>query len=168
MLRRSSIDFHIVQLFTIMRFKHFVLLPFSFLTLTTHAQVIKPINPPTLAKTSNYSHAVVTTGGRTIYVSGQVSQDKNGNLVGPGDFRAQATQAFENVRIALEAAGGSAKDIVKITTFMTNMDDLPVYREIRKQFLKDLPAMPASTTVEVSRLFQPGYLLEVEVIAIVK
>ena len=151
-----------------MRFRHFVFVPFILLALTTQAQTIQHINPPTLAKTPNYSHAVVTTGGRTIYISGEVAQDRNGTLVGAGDFRAQATQVLENIRLALEAAGGSVKDIVKVTTFMTNMDDLPAYREVRKQFFKDLPAMPASTTVQVSRLFQPGYLLEVEVVAVVK
>lgn len=141
---------------------------FLLLASAVQAQTVEHINPPALYKTPNYSHAVAVTGGRTIYVSGEVAQDKNGNLVGAGDFRAQATQALENVRLALEAAGGSVKDIIKITTFMTNMDDLTTYREVRRQFFKDMPAMPASTTVQVSRLFQPGYLLEVEVVAVVK
>jgi 2-iminobutanoate/2-iminopropanoate deaminase len=139
-----------------------------FFGLSSSAQTIQYLNPPALAQNPNYSQAVVTTSGKTIYISGLVSQDKSGNLVGRGDFRAQATQVLTNIRLVLEAAGASVKDIVRINTYMLNMDDLVAYREIRTRFFSELSNKPASTTVQVSRLFQEGYLLEIEVTAVVK
>src|SRR5215468_8655541 len=71
------------------------------------------VNPPTLAKPTGYTHAVVATGGRTIYVAGQVALDQSGTIVGKDDFRAQTTQVFENLKKALEAAGATFKNVVK-------------------------------------------------------
>ncbi|CCH00138.1 UPF0076 protein [Fibrella aestuarina BUZ 2] len=137
-------------------------------SLPSLAQTIEHINPATLSKSPNYSQAVVTTGGRTIYVSGMIAVDKDGKLVGKGDFAAQARQVLNNIKLAVEAAGGTIANIVKIDTYMVNMNDLTTYRAIRLDFLKDLPNKPASTTVQVTRLVQDDYLLEVDAIAVVQ
>lgn len=141
---------------------------FCFASLSSLAQTIEHINPPTLAKSPRYSMAVVATGGRTVYVSGLVSMDKDGKLVGKGDFGVQARQVMQNIKLAVEAAGGTLASIVKINTYMANMNDLGTLRAVRDEFFNGLPDKPASTTVQVARLFQDDYLLEVDVIAVVK
>ena len=89
-------------------------------------------NPPGLSTPRGYSHTVSVTGGRTVYVAGQVAYNAQGEVVGKGDLRAQARQAFENLRIALSAAGGSFKDLVKINTYVVGYkpDQLPILREV--------------------------------------
>ena len=129
---------------------------------------IRFIQPPTLSKQS-YSHAVeATLPGRVIYVAGQMGLDINGNLVGaPGDFRAQATQAWENVRGALAAAGGGIEHIVKISQFMLHMRaHQPILREVRAKFTDRSKPQPASTLVQVSAFTREGALYEVEAVAV--
>ena len=128
----------------------------------------KTISPANSHKTIGYSHAIATTGGTTIYIAGQVAQDIDGNVVGAGDFAAQARQVFVNLQAALEAAGGGFSNVVKMTTFIVNYqaDQLPALREVRAQYL---PATdpPASTLVGVAALARPEFLIEVEAIAVV-
>lgn len=81
-----------------------------------------------------------------------------------GGFEAQAVKAFENMKLTLEAAGASLKDVVKLTIYCKNMDDLDKFQEIRARFFT--PPMPASTAVEISRLV-PGALVEIEAVAVV-
>lgn len=123
---------------------------------------------PNLSTPRGYSHVVTTTGGRTVYVAGQISMDKDGNVVGPGDLRAQTTQVLENVKAALAAAGATFSDVVKQNTYVVNLnaEALPIIREVRGQYL---PAEnpPASTLVGVTALAFEGLLIEVEVIAVV-
>jgi reactive intermediate/imine deaminase len=126
---------------------------------------MKHINPPTLAAPRGYTHVVEATGGRTIYISGQVPLDSNGALVGDGDLAAQTTQVFENLRSALAAAGASFADVAKITVFMTDVSRIDEFRGVRDRYITGQP--PASSLVEVSRLFRPGILTEIEAIAIV-
>jgi len=105
--------------------------------------------------------------GRTIYVSGQVAFDKDGNVVGKGDLRAQTTQVFENLKICLEAAGASFADVVKITTYVkgyTPEQRMPI-TEIRNRYL--VKPLPASTLVGVETLVHDDFLIEVEAIAVV-
>jgi enamine deaminase RidA (YjgF/YER057c/UK114 family) len=126
-------------------------------------------NPPGLSTPRGYSHAVSVTGGRTVYIAGQVAYNAQGEVVGKGDLRAQARQAFENLRIALTAAGGSVKDLVKINTYVVGYkpDQLPILREVRAEMLKDLTP-PASTLVGVQALVNPDLLIEIEAIAVVE
>jgi len=126
-------------------------------------------NPPGLSTPRGYSHAVSVTGGRTVYIAGQVAYNTQGEVVGKGDLRAQARQAFENLRIALAAAGGSFKDLVKINTYVVGYkpDQLPILREVRAEMLKDLTP-PASTLVGVQSLVNPDLLIEIEAIAVVE
>jgi len=125
-------------------------------------------NPPGLSTPRGYSHTVSVTGGRTVYVAGQVAYNAQGEVVGKGDLRAQARQAFENLRIALAAAGASFKDLVKINTYVVGYkpDQLPILREVRAEMLKDLTP-PASTLVGVQGLVNPDLLIEIEAVAVV-
>jgi enamine deaminase RidA (YjgF/YER057c/UK114 family) len=103
-----------------------------------------------------------------VYVSGQVSWDASGAVVGKGDMRAQCEQVFRNVGHALAAAGAGWDDVVKMNGYMVGMhaERVSAYREVRSRFLKP-GALPASTLVGVERLVDPELLLEVEVVAAV-
>jgi len=127
---------------------------------------VKRTNPPTLSTPTGYTHIVEANGpGRTIYVSGQIAFDKDGKLVGAGDMKAQAEQVFKNLQAALAAAGATFKDVVKMNTYLTDMDKAPAVREVRAQYLTD--STPASTLVQVVHLARPELMIEVEVIAFV-
>jgi enamine deaminase RidA (YjgF/YER057c/UK114 family) len=113
-----------------------------------------------------YSHVVVASGETLIFISGQLARDKSGNIVGPGDMRAQIRQVGENLRDALEAAGATLDDLVKTTTFVTDIDEFFKHVDVRHDYLG--ASLPASTTVEVRRLSHPGLLVEIEAIALLK
>jgi enamine deaminase RidA (YjgF/YER057c/UK114 family) len=109
----------------------------------------------------------VPAGHRLLYLSGQVALDSAGILRGGTNFRAQAHQVFENLRAGLAAAGASFADVVKLNYYVLDVGQLPVLREVRDQYV-NRAAPPASTLVEVRRLFREDVLLEVEAIAVVK
>ncbi len=123
------------------------------------------LNPPTLYKPPGYSHVVEVRGpGRVVYIAGQLGFDAQGNLVGaPGDFRAQAMQAFENLKLALAAVGAGFGDVVKLNNYLTDMSHLPVFREVRDHYL-NVSAPPASTTIEISKFARDGALIEIEAV----
>lgn len=123
------------------------------------------VAPEGVAAGRGYSH-VVTGRGRLVVVSGQVAQDECGELVGPSDPAAQARQVFENLRRCLTAAGAGFGDVVKLTFFVLDVADLPAIRAARDALI-DSARPPASTAVQVTALFAPGYLLEVEAWALV-
>ena len=131
------------------------------------ASNVRYLNPKTLAKPPGYTYVVETSGpGRTVYVAGQLGLDLDNKLVGPpGDFRAQATKAFENLAAALAAVRAGMNDVVKINNYLTDMAHIGVFREVRDQFV-NLAAAPASTTVAISQLARPGALFEVEAVAV--
>ena len=126
------------------------------------------INPSTIAKPPGYSHVVEVTGpGRTVYIAGQTGRDATGKLAGaPGEFRAQATQAFENLKNALAAVGASFAHVVKLNNYLVDITaHFPIYREVRDKYVnKEHP--PASTTVQVAKLARDDLLFEVEAIAV--
>lgn len=125
-------------------------------------------NPDTVAAPmGTYSQAVrVETGDAIwIHVSGQIAIDLEGNLVGPGDVRAQTRQVFENLRAILEANGATFADVVKIGTYLTTLDDLAGMREVRGEYLTAEP--PASTAVQVVALVVPDALIEIDLVAVV-
>jgi enamine deaminase RidA (YjgF/YER057c/UK114 family) len=121
--------------------------------------------PAGLAPGNGYSHAVAA-GGRLVAIAGQVAMDERGELIGEGDPKAQAERVFENLRLALAAAGATFADVVKFGVFTTDISILPVVREVRDRFV-DTDNPPASTAVQVGALFRPGYLLEIEAYAVV-
>jgi reactive intermediate/imine deaminase len=110
-----------------------------------------------------YSHAM--QAGGLIFISGQVAFDENGDVVGAGDMEAQARQVFHNLGAVLAAAGASFADVVKLTCFVRDVTAIGVVRTVRDEFVNTAKP-PASTLVEVSRLFGPDLLLEIEAVAI--
>ena len=114
---------------------------------------------------AGYSQVVEVRGGRTLYIAGQLALDKEGKLIGPGDFRAQVKQVFENLKARLEEAGASFKDVVKLNYYLTDASDLQALRETRNSYI-NTENPPASTLVVVKRLVREEYLLEVEAIAV--
>lgn len=113
-----------------------------------------------------YSHVVAADGGKRIYVSGQLARDAEGNLVGRGDMRAQIEQVGKNLQRCLEAAGAQLSDLVKTTTYVTDIDEFFRHADVRMRYFG--PGLPASTTVEVRRLSHPDFLVEVEAAAIIE
>ena len=111
-----------------------------------------------------YSHVVVAEGRRMIFIAGQLARDRQGNVVGKGDMRAQLRQVGENVKAALEAAGASLSDLVKTTTYVTDIEEYFKHVDVRMEYFG--AALPTSTTVEDRRLAHPDFLVEVEVLAI--
>lgn len=124
-------------------------------------------NPETLAPPPGYSHVVEVNGPhRTVYIAGQLGLDINGRMAGePGDFRAQATQAYENLKAALESVGASFSDIVKLNQYVTDVSYLPILREVRDHYF-NMAAPPATTTVTVAALALPQALFEAEAVVI--
>lgn len=113
-----------------------------------------------------YSQAIKVKGAQTLlFLAGQVAYDKDGGAAHPGDFKAQARQVFTSVRALVEAGGGTLANVVKITTYVTDVRHRPEFRTIRDEFFGTKG--PASTMVEVSKLAHPDYLIEIEAIAIV-
>jgi 2-iminobutanoate/2-iminopropanoate deaminase len=138
---------------------------FLLLPVIAFAQV-KRTNPATLSKPTGYTHIVEVNGpGKTIYISGQIALDKDGNVVGAGDMKAQAEQVFKNLQAALDAAGAKFSDVVKMNTYITDMAQAPAVREVRARYFGD--TAPASTLVQVVHLARPEFMLEIEVIAAV-
>ncbi|HEV2303234.1 MAG TPA: RidA family protein [Stellaceae bacterium] len=136
--------------------------------MTVTRQKIQPesLNVRRIGGHALYSHVVTAAGGgKQIYVAGQLARDKEGNCVGKGDMGAQIEQVGKNIEACLEAAGASLSDIVKTTTFVTDIEEFFKHTEVRMRYLG--PALPTSTTVEVRRLAGPDFMVEIEAIAVV-
>ena len=125
------------------------------------------LSPKTLMPPIGYSHIAKVSRGSIVYLAGQVSGDASGQLVGEGDFEAQAEQVFRNLKLAVEAVGGSMADIVKLNIYLVAEVDqaaVPKLRAIRDRYV-NVEKPPASTLVVVSRLARPGWLIEIEAVA---
>jgi enamine deaminase RidA (YjgF/YER057c/UK114 family) len=125
------------------------------------------INPPGLTRPTGYTHVVVGPDDRTIYIAGQVAFDSTGQVVGAGDFRAQAEQVFANLGRALRSVGGNFADLVKTTTYLTDLSQLAVVREIRSRYL-DANYPPANTLLQVAGLARPEFKIEIEAVAVLQ
>src|SRR5262245_47534830 len=123
------------------------------------------INPTGLTRPTGYTHVVKSAPGHTIYISGQIAFDRDGNIIGAGDFRAQTVRVFENLKAALAAAGATFEHVVKVTTFVTDMKNAPILREVRANYFGKNP--PAGTLVQISGLVIPELMIEIEAIAVV-
>jgi enamine deaminase RidA (YjgF/YER057c/UK114 family) len=128
---------------------------------------VRHANPQGMASPAAYSQLVEVNGPhRIIILAGQTGQDANGKLV-PGGIRGQAVQVMENIKTALASVGGGFENVVKLTTYMLDIErDGPAYREVRAAYFGNKAALPASTLLQVSRLANSEYLLEVEALAI--
>jgi len=125
-------------------------------------QTIQSPDVPT-PKTA-YSQAMLASGARMLFVSGQVPVDADGQPVGQGDFRAQVHQVFRNLQANLQAAGASWTDVVKLTVLMTDIAHFPIFNEVRQEYLQ--APFPTATTAAVSALVMPDWLIEIEAIAV--
>ena len=123
------------------------------------------LSPGTLPPPFGYSHVVDAPAGRVIFISGQVPLDQAGELVGEGDIEAQARQVFENLTTALEAADASWPDVVKLNFFVVDVAQIGAVRGVRDEYV-NTGQPPASTLIEVSRLFRDDVLIEVDAVAV--
>ncbi len=125
------------------------------------------INPQGIAAPRGYTHVVTATGGKMIFISGQIGMDADGNMA--EGFAAQTTQVFENLKTALGAVGATFNDVVKVTYFIVNynIELRPALVEIRARYFNP-EHPPASTLLGVQALAFPGLLIEIEATAIVE
>lgn len=143
----------------------YILISLLFVGLSVQAQQF--IQPEGLSKPPSYTHVVVA--GNTVYISGQVSANEQGEVVGKGDLRAQVSRVYENLTTCLKSAGVTFSDVVKMNTYVVNLkpEDLATIREVRSAYLnKEHP--PASTLIGVPALAGPDWMIEIEAIAIKK
>jgi enamine deaminase RidA (YjgF/YER057c/UK114 family) len=127
---------------------------------------LEHINPDDLPAPLGYTHVVVATGPRLVFVAGQEPEDELGNVVGPGDLAVQAGRVFRNLGRALAAAGARPDQVTKITIFVVHYrrEYLPTIEEARTALFGD--HKPADTLVGVEALSRPEFLIEVEAIAV--
>ena len=126
---------------------------------------IRFLNPPTLSTppANGYSHVVLVQGGRTAYISSQLGLDSSGQLL--EGFEAQAMQAFENLKLAIQAANMTFEHLVKINLFLTDMAHIQMMRQVRDRFInRETP--PSSTLIGVAALAVPGAMFEVDAVAV--
>ena len=127
----------------------------------------KTIQPKTLNDPRpRYTHGILKQGGKLLFIAGQTASDKDGNVVGKGDIKAQAAQVFANLKTVLKAAGGTIDDLVMTTTYIVDREYREGYNEVRKGLYKKDP--PTSTLVIVKGLAHPDYLIEIAGIAVIK
>ena len=127
-------------------------------------------SPKTMPPPTGYSQIAEVTKGKLVLIAGQVAHDANGNLVGENDFAAQVEQVFKNLDAAVRAAGGTFKDIVKINNYCVASVDaaqMTAYRAVRDRYV-NTAAPPTSTFIYVSRLVRPGWLFEIDAMAVIE
>lgn len=126
------------------------------------------INPPTLPRPRGFSHGILVTGGRLLFLAGQTGSDATGQIVAPGDLVAQYEQTLRNLKAVVEAAGGKMQDIMQITIFIRDRDDylahLKPLGQVHRSFFGDY--YPATALFEISRFFQDEALIEIEGLAV--
>jgi enamine deaminase RidA (YjgF/YER057c/UK114 family) len=126
------------------------------------------INPPGLVAPRGFNHGILTTGGRVLFLAGQDATGADGQIVALGDLVAQFTQALSNLTTVIEAAGGKAEHVVRLTIYVKSRDDyaakLKPLGEVYRRFFGD--HYPAMALFEVSGFFQPEALVEIEGIAV--
>jgi enamine deaminase RidA (YjgF/YER057c/UK114 family) len=132
------------------------------------SEYLRRLNPPTMENPPGYTHVVeVSRPARIVYFAGQLGVDASGAFAGaPGDFKAQAAQAFENLKAALAAVDAGFEHLVKINSYLVEIEhNMADFREVRDRYLAK-SALPASTTIGVPALARPGALFEIEAVAV--
>ena|SRR2546422_601498 len=126
------------------------------------------INPPGLARPSGFSHGILTTGGRLLFLAGQTGSDAEGHIVTPGDLVAQYEQVLRNLKAVVEAAGGQMQDITQISIFVRDRDDylahLRPLGKVHKAYFGNY--YPATALLEIARFFQDDALIEIQGLAV--
>ncbi len=111
-----------------------------------------------------YSHVVVASGRRTVYISGQLARNEKGDIIGKGDMRAQLRQVLENLGRALAAVGATYDNVVETTTYTTDIDEYFRCVDVRHDYFKK--DLPTSTAIGVSRLSHPDFMVEIKATAV--
>lgn len=127
---------------------------------------IQNSNLPAPMRGGAFPSGVEVPAGRTVHVSGQVSMDTAGNVVGEGDITLQTETVLENIKTVVEAAGGTLSDIVKVTVFILDMDHYDEIHAVRRRYFEK--PYPASSMVQVSALIDPRLLIEIEAVAVIE
>jgi reactive intermediate/imine deaminase len=122
------------------------------------------INPEALSRSRGYSQVVKV--GNTVYIAGQISAGPDGTVVGKGDPESQARQVWRNIEAAVKAAGGTLQNVVKTTTYVTNIQYAAAVRKVREELFQSSNP-PTSTLLVVAGLASPDYMVEIEAIAVV-
>ncbi len=149
-----------------------VIVSILFFSLNSFSQVdtsiVKFKNAPSVWSPKGYSHAAIIDLGNSqmMIISGQIPFDMNGNLVGKSDLGKQAEQVFLNMKSVLAQSGGTIDNLVKITTYITDISQLSAFRDVRNKFI-NLNQPPTSTLVQVSKLFRDDVLIEIDAMAII-
>ncbi|MEW2398261.1 RidA family protein [Streptomyces sp. NPDC046862] len=125
------------------------------------------ISPQLAAPNGHFAQATQSRArGRLVFVSGMTARDKDGGVTGVGDITAQTHQVCENLRAAVEAAGGTLDDIARVDVYVRNMEDFDAIHAVRRQYFTGVA--PASTMVEVSKFVNKDYLIEINAIAVIE
>jgi reactive intermediate/imine deaminase len=113
-----------------------------------------------------YSHATMTEArGQLVFISGMTARRADGSIAGIGDIEAQTRQTCENIKAAVEAAGGTMANICRVDVFIRNMEHFEQIHKVRREYFKS--PLPASTMIEVTKMVSPEYLIEINAIAVV-
>src|SRR4051794_29126541 len=130
---------------------------------------VERLKPAGMNQPTAYCQVVVVSGGKTVYIAGQTPVDATGAIVGVGDFRAQVTQVYENLKMALASAGATFADVVRVTQYIPNWDPA-VHRapmsEVRQAYMP-ADSLPTSVLLGVQSLANPDYLIEIDAIAVI-
>ena len=114
----------------------------------------------------HFSHAIaIEAKGKLVFISGMTSRRADGTIAGVGDVEAQTRQVCENLKAAVEAAGGTMDDICRVDVYVRNMEHFEKIHKVRREYFKNAP--PASTMVEVTKMTSPDYLIEINAIALI-
>ena len=130
----------------------------------TAPTVVRFLNPTSMPQSFGYTQVVEVTGSKMLYLEGQVAIDPAGTIVGMGDLHAQTQQVFENLKAGLAAAGATFEHVVKLQLDLLDITQIQVVRDVRDRYV-NTHSPPASTAVEVRRLFRDELLIEIDAIA---
>src|SRR5262245_28832228 len=113
----------------------------------------------------HFSHAtMIEARGRIVFISGMTARRADGSIAGIGDVEAQTRQVCENLKAAVETAGGTLDDICRVDVYVRNMEHFDLIHKVRREYFK--PPLPASTMVEICKMTSPDYLIEINAIAV--
>jgi len=114
----------------------------------------------------HFSHAtMVEASGRLVFISGMTSRRADGSIAGSGDIEVQTRQVCENLKAAVEAAGGTMDDICRVDVYIRNMEHFDIIHKVRREYFNE--PLPASTMVEIVKMTSPEYLIEINAIAVI-
>ena len=114
----------------------------------------------------HFSQAIaIEAKGKLVFISGMTARKPDGSIAGIGDIEAQTRQVCENIKSAVESAGGTLDDVCRVDVFVRNIEHFDKIHKVRREYFKTPP--PASTMVEVTKMVSPDYLIEINAIAVI-